>query len=142
MKQVKHILETKSVDIFSVSQATSVLEALKIMLDKNISALLIMDDNQLQGIFTERDYARKIILQGKSSKDTQIKEVMTAELKTITPNDSIDNCMQIMSNLHIRHLPVLENGKVMGMISIGDVVKFIISDQKQTIEHLQSYIHS
>ena len=142
MKQVKHILETKPENIFSVSQETSVLDALKIMLNKNISALLIMDDNTLQGIFTERDYARKIILQGKSSKDTPMKEVMTSDLKTISPNDTIDHCMQIMSDLHIRHLPVIDGGKVKGMVSIGDVVKFIISDQKQTIAHLQSYIQS
>ena len=142
MKQVRHILGAKPGNIYSVNQETSVLETLKIMLDKNISALLIMDDNQLKGIFTERDYARKIVLQGKSSKDTLIKEVMTAELKTVAPNDNIDYCMQLMSNLHIRHLPVLDNGKVIGMISIGDLVKFVISDQKETIEHLQSYIHS
>jgi CBS domain-containing protein len=112
------------------------------MMDKNISALLVMEGSELKGIFTERDYARKIILQGKSSKETKIKEVMTASLEVINLNSSIDHCMQIMTDKHIRHLPIVDNGKVSGMISIGDLVKFVIEDQKQTIEQLQSYISS
>jgi CBS domain-containing protein len=101
-----------------------------------------MKGPELKGIFTERDYARKIILQGKSSKETKIKEAMTANLEVINPNSSIDHCMQIMTDKHIRHLPIVDNGKVSGMISIGDLVKFVIDDQKQTIEQLQSYISS
>jgi CBS domain-containing protein len=112
------------------------------MMDKNISALLVMEGPELKGIFTERDYARKIILQGKSSKETKIKEVMTASLEVINLNSSIDHCMQIMTDKHIRHLPIVDNGKVSGMISIGDLVKFVINDQKQTIEQLQNYISS
>lgn len=142
MKCVKHILQNKSNAIYSVSAGTSVLDALKVMMDKNISALLVMEGSDLKGIFTERDYARKIILQGKSSKETLISEVMTAQLETVGMNSTIDECMQIMTTRHIRHLPIVEDGKVGGMISIGDLVKFVIEDQKQTIEQLQSYISS
>ncbi len=142
MKTVKNIFQNKSTAIYSVSPDTSVLDALQVMMDKNISALLVMEGPDLKGIFTERDYARKIILQGKSSKETKIKEVMTAKLEVINLNSSIDHCMQIMTDKHIRHLPIIDNGKVAGMISIGDLVKFVIEDQKQTIEQLQSYISS
>ncbi len=142
MKTVRNILQYKSHAIHSVDPDTSVLDALKIMMDKNISALLVMEGSELKGIFTERDYARKIILQGKSSKETKIKEVMTSSLEVIHLNSSIDHCMQIMTDKHIRHLPIIDNGKVTGMISIGDLVKFVINDQKQTIEQLQSYISS
>ena len=142
MKCVKHILQNKSNAIYSVNPETSVLEALQVMMDKNISALLVMEGPLLKGIFTERDYARKIILQGKSSKETLIAEVMTAQLETVNTNSTIDQCMEIMTSKHIRHLPIVEDGKVGGMISIGDLVKFVIEDQKQTIEQLQSYISS
>jgi CBS domain-containing protein len=142
MKTVSNIFQNKSTTIYSVSPDTSVLDALQIMMDKNISALLVMEGAELKGIFTERDYARKIILQGKSSKETKIKDVMTAKLEVINLNSSIDHCMQIMTDKHIRHLPVIDNGKVAGMISIGDLVKFVIEDQKQTIEQLQNYISS
>jgi len=140
MKSVKHLLDTKQVIIISVSENISVLDALKVMTEKNISAVLVMEDQQLRGIFTERDYARKIILQGKSSKDTLIKEAMTANPITIKFSDSIDHCMELMTDKHIRHLPIVENDEVKGMVSIGDVVKFIIADQKQTISQLESYI--
>ena len=142
MKTVKNILNNKTNEIYSVSRSTSVLDALQVMMDKNISALLVMEDSELKGIFTERDYARKIILQGKSSKETLIEEVMTSDLETIHLDSTIDHCMQIMTTRHIRHLPILNEGKVAGMISIGDLVKFVIEDQKQTIEQLQTYISS
>ena len=142
MKNVKHLIQNKSNAIYSVSPDTSVLDALQVMMDKNISDLLVMEGQTLKGIFTERDYARKIILQGKSSKETLIAEVMTADLETINFSSTIDQCMQIMTNRHIRHLPIVEDGIVGGMISIGDLVKFVIEDQKQTIEQLQSYISS
>ena len=142
MKTVKNILNNKLNEIYSVSPSTSVLEALQVMMHKNISALLVMENSELKGIFTERDYARKIILQGKSSKETLIEEVMTSDLETIHLDSTIDHCMQIMTTRHIRHLPILNEGKVAGMISIGDLVKFVIEDQKQTIEQLQSYISS
>ena len=142
MRSVKHLLETKSGIIFSVEKNTSVLEGLQLMMKENISALLIIEDGKLQGIFTERDYARKIILKGRSSKDTPISEVMTSDLLTVNPKDSIDHCMQIMTKMHIRHLPVLEDDSIAGMISIGDLVRFVIEDQKRTIQQLENYINS
>ncbi|RYE55344.1 MAG: CBS domain-containing protein [Sphingobacteriales bacterium] len=142
MKKVQQILNTKPIQVFSVMQTSSVLDALHLMMEKNISALLVIDDQKLLGIFTERDYARKIILHGKSSADTHVKDVMTAGPITVLPEDSIELCMQIMTEKHIRHLPVVQNDVVLGMISIGDVVKFIIADQKQTISQLESYISS
>ncbi|TKC04373.1 CBS domain-containing protein [Pedobacter frigoris] len=142
MKTVQQILGTKPSNIFSVSENSSVLEALQLMMEKNISALLILEGPELRGIFTERDYARKIILHGKSSAETSIKEVMTANPITVLPADSIDLCMEIMTEKHIRHLPVMQDNVVQGMVSIGDVVKFIIADQKLTISQLENYISS
>lgn len=142
MKTVKQLLSTKSAQIFSVTAETSVLDALSVMMEKNISALLILEGSQLSGIFTERDYARKIVLQGKTSADTPLSEVMTASPITVSPNDSLDHCMEIMTDKHIRHLPVLADQQIIGMVSIGDVVKFIIEDQKQTISQLEGYINS
>ncbi|TCD04605.1 CBS domain-containing protein [Pedobacter frigidisoli] len=140
MKSVKQLLDTKQARIIAVPESISVLDALKVMTDKNISAVLVMENEKLSGIFTERDYARKIILQGKSSKDTLITEAMTANPITIKLSDTIDYCMELMTEKHIRHLPIVENEEVKGMISIGDLVKFIIADQKQTISQLESYI--
>ena len=142
MKTIKNIIQTKSKSIYAVTPQTSVLDALQVMMDKNISALLVMEGPELRGIFTERDYARKIILQGKASKETSIQEVMTTKLETVKLNASIEHCMKIMTERHIRHLPIVEDGIVAGMISIGDIVKFVIEDQKQTIEQLQTYISS
>lgn len=142
MKTVQQLLSTKSSEVYSVHAEISVLDALKVMMEKNISALLILDGQQLLGIFTERDYARKIILHGKSSLDTRISEVMTADPVTVNYQHSIEECMQIMTDRHIRHLPVVNEGLIAGMVSIGDVVKFIIEDQKHTINALESYINS
>lgn len=142
MKTVKQIFKNKQTAVYATTSGSSVLEALKIMMEKNISALLIIEDDQLLGIFTERDYARKIILKGKSSKETLIKDVMTVNPFTISPDEKVSNCMELMTNNHYRHLPVVENGRVLGMVSIGDLVKFIIEDQKQTIRQLESYINS
>ena len=142
MKTVQQILDAKPSQIFSVTEDSTVLSGLKYMMERNISALLIIENNLLTGIFTERDYARKIILRGKSSAETPIKEVMTADPITVLPKDSIDLCMKIMTDKHIRHLPVMAEGVLLGMVSIGDLVKFIIADQKQTISQLESYINS
>ncbi|MES2458734.1 MAG: CBS domain-containing protein [Bacteroidota bacterium] len=142
MKTVQQILNVKPAQVFSVTASSSVLEALHLMMEKNISALLIIEEDQLLGIFTERDYARKIVLHGKSSAETSIREVMTADPITVKPSDSIELCMQIMTDKHIRHLPVSEGEITLGMVSIGDVVKFIIADQKLTISQLESYISS
>lgn len=142
MKTVQQLLSTKSTQIFAVTENSSVLDALKVMMEKNISALLVLQGDRLVGIFTERDYARKIILHGKSSAETLINEVMTAQPITVLPSDSIEFCMGIMTDKHIRHLPVMQENVLLGMVSIGDVVKFIIEDQKQTISQLESYISS
>ena len=142
MRSVKNLLANKSATIISVGTTISVLEALQLMLEANISALLVIENGKLEGIFTERDYARKIILQGRSSKETRISEAMTSNLITVSPTDTIDFCMQVMTNQHIRHLPVMENNLVVGMISIGDLVRFVIDDQKRTIEQLEKYINT
>jgi CBS domain-containing protein len=142
MKKIRHILEDKGHQVYSVTPETSVYDALHIMMEKNISSLLIMESEVLKGIFTERDYARKLVLMGRSSKETPIGDIMTANLHTISLNESIDHCMEMMSNHKIRHLPVIDNNRVTGMVSIGDVVKFIIEDQKRTIQQLESYIAS
>ena len=140
MKLVHQILKQKERRVITISATAMVYEALEIMNNYNISAILISDDNQIKGIFTERDYARKVVLKGKSSKEVSISEVMTPNPITITPADTIDHCMKLMTDKHIRHLPVVENNELAGMVSIGDVVKFIIEDQKQTIKDLENYI--
>ena len=138
--KVSDILSSKGSNIYSVSENISVYEALKIMGEKNIGALLVMDDQRLEGIISERDYARKIVLKGKSSQETKVKEIMTKEVITVLPEDDIEKCMGLMSGRHIRHLPVMKEDKVLGVISITDVVTAIIELQKNTISHLQNYI--
>ncbi len=129
--------------IWTISNDQSVMQALILMSEKNIGAIIIVDSNDFPiGIFSERDYARKVILKGKSSKDTLLDEVMTKELITITKDHKIDQCMEIMTEKKIRHLPVLENKKNIGIISIGDVLKIMIKEQKDLINHLQKFITS
>lgn len=140
MGKVRNILEGKGNNIFSVEPTTVVYQAIETMAQKNIGGLLICENGKLVGIFTERDYARKLILKGKSSKDTTIGELMTKNPFTVSLDSSIEECMQLMSNRRIRHLPVVENGELIGVISIGDVVRFIIEEQKSIIAHLESYI--
>ena len=140
MLTVANILETKGNKIYSVSPGISVFEALKVMGEKNIGALMVLENGELKGIFSERDYARKIVLKNKASKDTLVKEIMTETVITVTPADSIENCMSIMTGNKIRHLPVIDNGNIAGIISIGDVVNAIIRAQNETISHLRSYI--
>ena len=133
----------KNRKIWTISKDQSVRQALILMSEKNISAIIIVDNNDFPiGIFSERDYARKIILKGKSSKDTLLDEVMTKELITVTKNYKIDQCMKIMNEKGIRHLPVLENKKIVGIISIRDVLKIMIEEQKELINHLQKFITS
>ena len=133
----------KNRQIWTISKDQSVMQALILMSEKNIGAIIIVDNNDFPiGIFSERDYARKIILKGKSSKDTLLDEVMTKELITVTRDYKIDQCMEIMNEKRIRHLPVLENKKIVGMISIGDVLKIMIKEQKELIDHLQKFITS
>ena len=138
--KVSDILQSKGNNVFSVTENISVFDALKIMGEKNIGALVVMDNEKLQGIISERDYARKIILKGKASQDTQVKDIMTEKVISVLPEDSIEKCMELMSGKHIRHLPVIDNDKVVGIISITDVVTAIIQMQKETITHLQNYI--
>ena len=129
--------------IWTISKDQSVMQALILMSEKNIGAIIIVDSNDFPiGIFSERDYARKVILKGKSSKDTLLDEVMTKELITVTRDYKIDQCMEIMNEKRIRHLPVLENKKIVGIISIGDVLKIMIKEQKELINHLQKFITS
>ena len=133
----------KNRQICTIPKDQSVMQALILMSEKNIGAIIIVDNNDFPiGIFSERDYARKIILKGKSSKDTLLDEVMTKELITVTRDYKIDQCMEIMNEKRIRHLPVLENKKIVGIISIGDVLKIMIKEQKELIDHLQKFITS
>ncbi len=133
----------KNRQIYTISKDQSVRQALVLMSEKNIGAIIIVDNSDFPiGIFSERDYARKVILKGKSSKDTLLDEVMTKELITITRDYKIDQCMEIMSEKKIRHLPILEDKKILGVISIGDVLKIMIKEQKDLINHLQKFITS
>ena len=141
MGKVKDILEGKGRAVFSVEPSTIVYRAIEMMCEKNIGGLLIVENQKLVGIFTERDYARKLILKGKSSKDTPISELMTKNPFSVSSENSIEDCMNLMTDKHIRHLPVVDDHTLIGMISIGDVVKQIIHEQKGIIEHLESYIH-
>jgi len=137
---VDQILKAKGRNVYSILSNTTVYEALKVMGDKNIGAILIIDHNQLKGILSERDYARKIVLKDKSSKETFVHEIMESNVFTVKLSNNIEDCMELMSEKRIRHLPVVEDGTVIGIISISDVVKAIIEIQKDTIQHLNSYI--
>lgn len=140
LKTVKQILEEKGYQIWSVSPDDNVYDALKKMAEKNIGALLVLEEENLVGIISERDYARKVVLRGKSSMDTPIKEVMTPRVLYVRIDQSIEDCMALMTDKRIRHLPVFEKDKLVGVISIGDVVKAIISHQEFVIEQLENYI--
>ncbi len=142
MKTVKEILEAKSHKLLSISPQASVLDALELMADRDVGALVVLDGDGLAGIFSERDYARKVILHGKSSKATPVSEIMTHKVVCVRPDQSVEECMALMTDKRIRHLPVLEDRKVIGVISIGDVVKEVISEQRFVIEQLEHYIHS
>ena len=138
--KVAHILEKKGYQVFSVTRNSTVLDAIKILSEKNIGALPVIEEGRLLGIFSERDYARKIVLRGKASADTPVAEIMTENPFTVTPDQTLDDCMAIMGDKNIRHLPVVLENAVVGMISVSDVVKAIIQSQRETIDHLQHYI--
>jgi len=137
---VSLILRKKGCDIFSVPSDTTVYDAMKVMAEKEVGALLVVDDGQLHGIVSERDYARKVILMGRSSKETPVSEILTEPLMTISPDCSVDEAMRLITTHRIRHLPVVHNDKLMGLISIGDLVQWIAFAQDQTIEDLSHYI--
>jgi CBS domain-containing protein len=137
---VDQILSTKGKEVFSVLPSNTVYEALTVMSEKNIGAILVIEQNVLKGILSERDYARKIVLKAKSSKKALVHEIMEVDVQTVKLSDNLDYCMEVMSKKRVRHLPVLENNVVIGIISISDVVKAIIEIQKDTINHLNSYI--
>ncbi len=142
MKTVSQLLQGKGSSVWSVNPESSVFSALKMMAEKNVGALLVMQGDALRGIMSERDYARKVILLGKSSHDIAVNEIMSDKVICVGPKQTVDECMAVMSSKRIRHLPVLESGKVIGMLSIGDLVKEVIADQQLTIQQLESYIHS
>lgn len=143
MRTVRYVLENKGYDVWSIEPDRTVFEGLEELAEKGIGALVVMDDDKLRGIFSERDYARKVALKGRSSRETAVKQVMTSEVVCVKPSQSIDECMALMTERRIRHLPVLDDEdeeKVIGVISIGDVVKEVIAEQEFRIEQLQNYI--
>jgi len=140
MRTVRHLLEAKGREIWTVSPDNSVYEALKLMADKNIGALVVMDVNRMVGIFSERDYARKVVLKGKFSRDTPVREIMTTEVYSVTPERNLKECMAVMTQGRFRHLPVLVSQELVGVISIGDVVKALLSEQDFMIAQLENFI--
>ena len=139
---IRHMLQVKGHDLWSVSPDTSVFDALRMMSDKDVGALIIIKGDQMVGIMSERDYARKVVLLGKTSRDTKVSEIMSTNVYTIHPDQTVEEAMEIMNNKHIRHLPVVEGGKILGLISIGDVVKAIIYKQREAIKDLEGKVAS
>jgi CBS domain-containing protein len=142
MKTVSQLLQGKGGNVWSISPESSVFDALKLMAEKNCGALLVMNGGKLRGILSERDYARKVILLGKSSHELSVSEIMSDKVVCVRPSQTVDECMALMSSKRIRHLPVLEGGEVIGVLSVGDLVKAFIEMQQETIQQLESYIHS
>ncbi|MBA8888519.1 CBS domain-containing protein [Dokdonella fugitiva] len=140
MLQVKHLLADKGDRIFTVGPDEPVLVAIRTMADRYVGALLVMRGDELVGIVSERDYARKVILKGRSSSDTPVRDIMTSPVITVNPTDTVDTCMRLCTDSRVRHLPVVEGAKVVGVVSIGDLVKAVISEQGEQIEQLQRYI--
>lgn len=140
--RVEQILAEKGRQVHAVRPDSTVLEALEVLAAHNIGALAVTEGDRLAGIFSERDYARKVILQGKASRDTLVGDSMTADVVTVSPGDDMTYCMQLMTDRRIRHLPVVDDGKLVGMISVGDVVKVVMQEQRFMIEQMESYIRS
>ena len=140
MAKVKQILQEKGREVWSVGPEASVYDAIAMMADKEVGALVVMDADKLVGVVTERDYARKVVLQGRSSKDTRIRDIMTSRVAYARPDQSVEECMAVMTEKRIRHLPVMEGEQMLGIISIGDLVKAIIEEQQHVIEQLEQYI--
>ena len=142
MRTVRQLLADKPAEVFAVAPEAPVVEAIRLMADKSIGAVLVLRGEALAGILSERDYARKVVLQGRSSADTPARAIMTAQVVTVGPDTPVTACMQLMTERRIRHLPVVEGGQVVGVISIGDLVKAVIEDQKVQLDQLQRYIAS
>ena len=142
MRTVRHLLESKAPEVFAIGPDQPVLDAIKLMADKRIGAVLVMQAGRMVGILSERDYARKIVLQGRSSATTPVRDIMTTDVISVGLADTADHCMQLVTNKRIRHLPVLDGDAVLGVVSIGDLVKAVIEDQQVEIEQLQRYIAS
>jgi CBS domain-containing protein len=142
MTTVKQLLERKGRRVWSIGPDAPVLEALKLMAEHGVGALVVLEGERLAGVISERDYARKVILHGKSSSETPVREIMTGRVVTVTPAQTVADCMAVMTEKHFRHLPVVEDGRVVGVLSIGDLVKAVIAEQADTIRALESYIHS
>jgi CBS domain-containing protein len=142
MATVKELLRNKGGEVFGIGPDEPVLAAIRMMADRSVGALIVTKGSELLGIISERDYARKVILKGRSSSDTLVREIMSSPVKTVRPDDTVNTCMMVMTEKHIRHLPVVESGKVIGVLSIGDLVKQVIEEQQQEIEQLQKYIAS
>lgn len=142
MRTVRQLLEAKAPEVFAIGPDTPVIDAIRLMADKHIGALLVMEAGRLVGILSERDYARKVVLQGRSSKDTPVRAIMTPDVVTVRLTDTSDRCMQVVTEKRIRHLPVLEGDAVLGVVSIGDLVKAVIEDQQVELDQLQRYIAS
>ncbi|HUW38753.1 MAG TPA: CBS domain-containing protein [Rhodocyclaceae bacterium] len=142
MKTVRQLLAMKNGGLRTIASATHVIEALKLMATHDIGALLVVDEGKLVGILSERDYARKVALLGKSSSDVTVAEIMTAKVTSVRPEQTVDECMQLMTDGRFRHLPVLDHGRLTGILSIGDLVKEVIADQAEVIQHLETYIQT
>jgi CBS domain-containing protein len=140
VKLVKHLLDRKGRHIIAVKPSDTVLDAIRVMAEKNIGAVVLMTDNELLGIMSERDYARKVIVKGRASDTTPVSDIMTADVLTTSPAETVNDCMGVMTERKIRHLPVVEDNTVVGMISIGDLVEAIIADQQEEIQQLEHYI--
>jgi CBS domain-containing protein len=142
MISVRQLLEQKGRQVFSIAPGAAVLEAIRMMAERHVGALLVMEGETLRGIVSERDYARKVILMGRSSADTPVRDIMSAPVITVQPEATVQTCMQIVTERRVRHLPVVDRGRVVGMVSIGDLVKAVMAEQQQQIEQLENYIHS
>ena len=142
MQIIGHLLATKGHDVWAVAPADSVLDAIRLMAERGVGALLVMDGRKLVGIISERDYARQVILKGRSSDQTRVDAIMTTRVSYAEPGQSVEHCLSLMTEKRIRHLPVMQDGEVVGVLSIGDLVKAIISEQKLTIDQLEQYIQS
>jgi len=141
MKTLKQLLEAKGGNVYSITPDARVFDALRLMADKSIGALIVMEGGRIAGIISERDYARKVILHGKSSHDLQVRDIMTSKVISVHPGQTVGECMALMTEKRVRHLPVTEGERLIGVLSIGDLVKEVIAEQRQTIEQLESYIH-